>query len=207
MCVFSSSHLALSGLRACALPVSIIVSPQWTPVPQGTFLPQSIIQNVILLAALALKSIEIHGGLHGRVVLKAPSCPAAAALQWLCGPALLLPKVKCVKAEIHIMWWLWWTCICRSQLHIPNFLFTSFNFFFFFCLLSWEWLFCCFEKQRGMFRLFFLLFPFKQPLSLSAVLAIRFMVCQKSAMHEKLPPHASTSTCFQPLSLSVSQWA
>ena len=33
------------------------------------------------------------------------------------------------------------------------------------------------------------------------------MVCQKSAMHEKLPPHASTSTCFQPLSLSVSQWS
>lgn len=32
------------------------------------------------------------------------------------------------------------------------------------------------------------------------------MVCQKSAMHEKLPPHAYTSTCYQPLSLSVSQW-
>lgn len=83
------SHLVYSGQRACALPVLIIVSPQWTPVPQGTFLPQSIIQNVILLTFLALKSIEIHGGLHGRLVLKAPSCPAAAALQWMCGPPLL----------------------------------------------------------------------------------------------------------------------
>lgn len=82
------SHLVYSGQRACALPVSIIVSPQRTPVPQGTFLPQSIIRNVILLTFLALKSIEIHGGLHGRLVLKAPSCPAAAALQWMCGPPL-----------------------------------------------------------------------------------------------------------------------
>lgn len=86
------SHLAYSGQRACVRPLSIIVSPQWASVPQGTFLPQSVIHNVILLTALALKSIEIHGGLHGRVVLKAPSCPAAAALQWLCGPALLCSR-------------------------------------------------------------------------------------------------------------------
>ena len=34
------------------------------------------------------------------------------------------------------------------------------------------------------------------------------MVCQKSVMHEKLPPHASdTATCPQPASLSLSQWA
>lgn len=89
VCVYLLSHLAHSGQRLCALPVSIIVSPQWTPVPQGTFLPQSIIHNVILFASLALKCIGVHGGLHGRVVLKAPSCLAAAALQQLCGPALL----------------------------------------------------------------------------------------------------------------------
>lgn len=94
-CVFTSallSHLADSGQGACVVPLSIIVFPQGASGPQGAFLP-SIIQNVILLAALSLKSIEIHGGLHGRVALKAPSCPAAAAaaaaLQWSCGPAPL----------------------------------------------------------------------------------------------------------------------
>lgn len=81
------SHLMNSG--ACVLLVSIIVSPQRTPVPQGTFLPQSIIHNVTVLTSLELKSIEIHGGLHGRLVLKAPSCLAAAALQRMCGPPLL----------------------------------------------------------------------------------------------------------------------
>lgn len=84
----SLSHLGHPGKSACALSVSVIVSPQWTPGPQRAFLPQTIIQNVILVTSLALKSIEIHGGLHGRVLLKAASCPAAAVPQWMCGPPL-----------------------------------------------------------------------------------------------------------------------
>lgn len=120
------THLVYFGQRACALPVSIIVSPQWTPVPQGTFLLQSIIQNVILLTPLPLKSIEVHGGLHGRVVFKAPLCSAAAALQWNLWPSLAVqPKEKCVKAEIHVIWWLRWTCVCITKSHTLNFLFTS----------------------------------------------------------------------------------
>lgn len=197
------SDLAHSGQRACVLPVSIIVPPQWTPGPQRTFLRVSIIQNVILFAALALKCIEIHGGLHGRVVLKAPSCPAAAALQWLCGPALLCShKQNVSKAEIHIMWWLWWTCNCRSQSHVPTFLFTSFNSFLEKCCVLFGK-----EKERECLGNFFCIIPLQTVPFLFAVLAIRFMLCQKSAMHEKLPPHVSTSTCSQPDSLAVSQWA
>lgn len=63
------------------------------------------------------------------------------------------------------------------------------------------------KKQKKEKLFFSSSVPFKRSFPFFAVLAIRFMVCQKSAMHEKLPPHASTSTCFQPLSLSVSQWA
>lgn len=61
------------------------------------------------------------------------------------------------------------------------------------------------RKGRRMFKL--IIPPFKQSLLFFAVLAIRFMVCQKSAMHVKLPLCAFISTCLQPFSLLVSQWA
>lgn len=139
LCVYSHSilithdalsHLADSGQGACVLPVSIIVPLQRAPVPQGAFLPQRIIQNAALLAALVLKSIDIHGGRHGRVVLKAPSCPAAAAPQcFVCWPLLCRaarskrrqsgnPRhVTPVVADLHL----------QPQRLIPNFLFISFN--------------------------------------------------------------------------------
>lgn len=98
------SHLANSGLWASAVTVPITAPPQWSSVPQRTFLLWGIIQNVTVLAALALKSIDIHDGVHGRIVLKAASCPAAAALQWLCGPALPCSQKQMHQAEIHIMW-------------------------------------------------------------------------------------------------------
>lgn len=56
------SYLAHFWQSTCVLPVSIVVSPQRTPVPQRTFLLVTIIQNVIFLAHL-LKSIETHCGL------------------------------------------------------------------------------------------------------------------------------------------------
>ena len=37
---------------------------------------------------------------------------------WLCGPGpAVQPRVKCVKAEIHIMWRLWWTRICKTLVY------------------------------------------------------------------------------------------
>lgn len=152
------THLVYFGQRACALPVSIIVSPQWTPVPQGTFLLQSIIQNVILLTSLPLKSIEVHGGLHGRVVFKAPLCSATAALQWICGPPLPCSQKKNVSkrkstssdgcggpasASQSLTHWI----SCSPLL---SYLFP----------VSCEGLFCSFEKQRKTGIPAFLLFFF-----------------------------------------------
>lgn len=56
-----------------------------------------------------------------------------------------------------------------------------------------------------MFKLF-LLIPLQIVPSLFCSLS-NSIYGQKSAMHVKLPPHPFISTCFQPLSLSVSQWA
>lgn len=178
---------------AWVLLVSIIVSPQWTPVPQGAFLPQSIIHDVTcVLTSLELKSIEIHGGLHGRLVLKAPSCLAAAALQWMCGPPLLhsrklnVSKRKSTSCD---------GCGGLTSADQPISCSPLFQFFFHFSrsanLLFWK------AKKEGHSGAL----PFKQ--SLFAVLAIRFMVCQKSAMHEKPPPAPASS----PLTVSFPQWA
>lgn len=203
------THLVYFGQRACALPVSIIVSPHWTPVPQGTFLLQSIIQNVILLTSPPFKSIEVHGRLHGRVVFKAPLCSAAAALQWICGPPLPSSQKKNVSkrkstssdgcggpASALQSLTHWISCSPLLSHLFP---------------VSWEGLFCSFEKQRKTgipaFFFFFNAPLQKSPLSFFDGLAIRFMVCQKSAMHEKPPPLASASTCFQLFSVTVSQWA
>lgn len=147
-CAAIIAHLVYSGQRACLLPVPIIVSPQWAPVPQGAFLPQSIIQNVILLTPLALKSIEIHGGLHGRLVLKAPSCPAAAALQWVCGPPLLCSQQKMCQSgnPRHV------TAVVDLHVSYTFPVPPSFS-------LSWEGLSCCFEKREGHSHFFAPSFP------------------------------------------------
>lgn len=147
----SLSHLAHSWQRACVLLVSITVSPQWALVPQGAFLPQSIIQDVILLTSLLLKSIEIHGWLHGRVVLKAPSRPAAAARQWTCGPPLLCSQKHNVSKRKST------SCDgcggpASAASHTPNFLFPSF-----FCPLPTS--FCVFlavlqSKEKRTFFLY-----------------------------------------------------
>lgn len=191
----SFSHLARSGQRACSLPVSIIVPPQWSPVPQRAFLLWSVIHNPVLLAGLSLKSIEIHSSLHGRVVLKAPSCPAAAALQWLCGPALLWSHKQNVSKRKST------SCdACGGptsadlQAYVPYFLFTSFNFYFLRSLKRKKE-----RKQRRMHELI----PLQTVPFLFAVLAIRFMVCQKSAMHDKLQPHSTSLTPASTLSHSL----
>ena len=153
------AHLSHSGKRACVLPVSIIVPLQWAPVPQGAFLPQSIIQNVILLTALPLKSIGIHGGLHGRLVLKAPSCPAAAALQRLCGPAPLCYAANskvCQSGNLrHVMGCGGLASADHSFTYLsscsPLWLVLVFS-------LSWEEPVCCCEKAKER-SFFFLISP------------------------------------------------
>lgn len=61
------------------------------------------------------------------------------------------PKATCVKAEIHVMWRLWWPYICRSESHLTNFLFTPFSVFFPF--LEKRWSFVLKSKERGTFKL------------------------------------------------------
>lgn len=163
------SHLVYFGQSA--LLVSSIASPHWSRVPQGTLLLQAVIHIAIFLAALALKSIDIHGGLHGRAVLKAPS---AAAPHWLCGPATSAQlKAKRVKAEIHIMWQLWWTCIGRSKPHIPSFsplLLSTFP----------DELQPADLRRKKMFVIPLQTVPF-----LSFFCSLCNLMCQKSAKHEK----------------------
>lgn len=188
-----------SGQRACVLPVSIIVSPQWTPVPQRTFLPWSIIQNVVLLAALALKSIEIHGGFYGSVVLKAPSCPAAAVLQWLCGPALLCNQEQNVSKRKSISRdGCGGPASVRSQPRIPTFLFTLFNSFFLLLLLlslSWESLVCSFKTQRA-FKPFSYYVPFPFCSLSNSIYGLsetsNAWETATSRLHQHLPPASLT---------------
>lgn len=58
------THLVHPGQRAHVLPGSIAASSERAPVPQGAFLPQSVIQDETLLTPLVTKPIEIHGCLQ-----------------------------------------------------------------------------------------------------------------------------------------------
>lgn len=187
----SLSHLVHSWQRACVLLVSITASPQWALVPQGAFLPQGIIQDVILLTSLLLNFIEIHGWLHGRVVLKAPSCRAADDRQWTCGPPPLCSQRHNVSKRKST------SCDgcggpASAASHTPNFLFSSF--FAPYPLPFASFLLFCKAKKKGHS---FCITPLQKVPFLFAVLTIWFMVCQKSAIHEK-PAHLwSRSTCLQ----------
>lgn len=68
------------------------------------------------------------------------SCSSSSVIVRLC-PAVQ-PEVKCIKTEIHVIWWLLWVRICRSLPHAQSFLFTSETFWFSFCrsaaLLIWK---------------------------------------------------------------------
>lgn len=94
----------------------------------------------------------------------------------VCGVSLpcCAAESKCVKAEIHTMW-LWWTCVSRSQ--------PSLTFFSFLSYFSYE-LFVC-SAAAGKRNLLTFFFFSNIPLFF---FSLRFTVCQKSAMHEKLPP-------------------
>lgn len=195
LCLHLQSHLAYCGQRARVVPLSTAVSLQWASVPKGAFLLQSIIQNVILLAAPALKSIEIHSVLHGRLVLKASSRPAAAALGMIV--VRRAAESTLCQAEIHVMWWLWWPA---SVDHSHTVWFPAHLGLFFSPFLRTNSLLK--NKVGGSFF-------FKQSLSLFsfffAVQAIWFMVCQKISNAWETATSLS-STCLEPFSLSVSQW-
>ena len=96
-----------------------------------------------------------------------------------CVPALLCCwKQMCQSGNPHHVTM---ANLCSSITALAHFLFSLYLLYFLWtvCLL------CCGREKESAY-VFFLLF--KHPPFLCAVCAIRFMVCQKSAMHEKLPP-------------------
>ena len=91
------------GQRAQVLPGVIGAPPERASVPQGAFLPQSVVQDGALLTPLVTERVEIHGCLQLQRSPQSSARPAAAASEPVWAGSAAQPKAESVKAEIHIM--------------------------------------------------------------------------------------------------------
>lgn len=92
------THLVHPGQGAQVLPGPVVAPPERAPVPQGAFLPHSVIQDEALLTPLVTQPIEVHGRLQLQRGPQRSSGTCSSSSSSFSGTL-----AESVKAEIHIM--------------------------------------------------------------------------------------------------------
>lgn len=107
------THLVPPGQGACVLPASIAAAPERAPVPQGAFLPQSVIQDEVLLAALVTEPVEIHGSLQLQRCPRTCSSSSSSLRGCEVWPGCATESRKCQSGNPHHV-----TSVVDSHLHL-----------------------------------------------------------------------------------------